>query len=141
MAVTPDNPLNMGPSMKLGEKSKANFTRPVSIERQFVSVWDPEGNEHKVMRQNANDLIHHAKWSAKPPIVKVISADETETNLAENTDPDQGVSPDVTELDEAMTALQALRDEAEALGIKVGARWGKKRLTTEITAIKATVVP
>lgn len=137
MAV--DDPLNMGPSAKLGEKPKANFTRPVSIERQTVSVWDPEGNEHKVMRQNANDLIRHAKWSAKPPLVKVISADETVDDQTENTDPDQGVSPDVTELDEAMTALQALRDEAEALGIKVDARWGKKRLTTEIEAVKPAV--
>lgn len=137
MAV--DNPLNMGPSAKLGDKPAPNFKRPVSIEKQLVSVWDPEGKEHKVMRQNANDLVRHAKWSRSPPFVPNAAEADDQADEAKNTDPDQGVSPDVTELDEAMTALQALRDEAEALGVKTDARWGKKRLTAEIEAAKAAV--
>ena len=44
---------------------------------------------------------------------------------------------DKTELDTAMDALNVLRADAEALGIKVDSRWGKRRLVEEITAAQA----
>lgn len=140
-AITPpkDNPTNMGPSAQLGAPQKPSFARPVSIEKQVVSVWDPEGNEHKVLRQNANDLVRHAKWTMRSPLVKVIEVAKEDAEAVEvkQADPDQGESPEATELDEAMAKLQALRDKAEGLGIKVDSRWGKKRLNEEIEAIEA----
>lgn len=136
MAVSEDNPLGMGPSAPIG-KPEPDFTRPKGRDKAIVTVWDPEGNPHQVTRGNLHDAISRPGWSPRPPASEVEDISDEDQEIAD-TDPDQGSNPDKTELDEAMTALQALRDEAEALGVKVDARWGKKRLSEEINSAKAT---
>lgn len=137
MAVSEDNPLGMGPSAKLGEKPTPNFKRPAGPEHTFVTVWDAEGNPHKVTRSNFNDAISRDGWTARPPKpVAAATEPDDQAPVSENTEPDQGVSPEQTELDTAMDALNALRAEAEVLGITVDQRWGKKRLSAEIEKAK-----
>lgn len=138
MAVTPDNPLGMGPSAKLGEKPAPDFRRPRKPEHTLVTVWDPEGNPHQVKRVNYNDAISREGWSARAPkAAKAPDDADDQAPEVENSEPDQGVSPEQTELDQALDAMNALRAEASELGVNVDQRWGKKRLATEIAKAKA----
>jgi hypothetical protein len=123
------------PSAKIGgTKEKPSFKRETSPEKKMVTVFDKEGNPHSVSRQNANDLVRHVGWSWRPKgEAEVLEADEV---VETSEDPDQGEAERQTEIDTAMEALQALRDEATALGVAVDNRWGKKKLTEAIKAAK-----
>lgn len=135
MAITPDNPLGMGPSAKLGEKPAPDFRRPKRADKEPVTVWDPEGNPHTVARGNYNDALSRPGWSNRPPKSAAAEVND-QAPEDEKAEPDQGVSPEQTAVDEAMDALNALRTEAEVLGVTVDARWGKKRLAAEIEKAK-----
>lgn len=136
MAVTPDNPLGMGPSAKLGEKPTPDFRRPKRPDKAIVIVWDAEGTPHNIARGNLHDALSRPGWSIRSPAAKQFAA-ENQASEDDNTEPDQGSSPEQTELDTAMDALNELRIEAEALGVTVDQRWGKKRLAAEIEKAKA----
>ena len=130
VVMSPKN--DIGPSAQIDGARPVDNKRPVSLERQIVTVWDPNGVEQKVMRQNANDLVRHAGWSRKRPITVVAAEAETVSEKSAIK-----AEVDKTELDTAMDALNVLRADAEALGIKVDSRWGKRRLVEEIAAAQA----
>lgn len=122
------NPLNMGPSPEIGGIPKSN-NRAVPVEKQMVTVYDPNGDAHEVLRQNANDLVRHAGWSRAPkaPVAQEVVEDgESGSSKAKQAEADN------TALENAMDALNNLRAEAAAVGVDVDSRWGKKRLVEEI---------
>lgn len=116
--------------------------RRVSLEREIVTVYDPEGNPHQCMRQVANDRVKILGWSwgsreegapesqADDPVERV---DEVAVEVEAEAEA-AAKEPNETEL--ALAYLESLREEAESLGVKVDARWGKRRLTAEITKAK-----
>lgn len=137
-----------GPSAPISGAAPISATkRKISIEQQIVVVWSPDGERCEVTRQNAADLVRHCGWSRRPKD-SVISAVEDDGDGVVSTGEDTGgknagadsdgddTTDELTNLDVAMGELNALRDEAAALGVAVDARWGKRRLKTEIDNAK-----
>lgn len=81
----------------------------------------------------AADLIGVDGWADSPATV---DADEEETDLVPVQAKDAEAESKPAQVSEA-DALEALRAEARALGIKVDKRWGDERLTAEIAKAKA----
>lgn len=117
--------------------------RKVSLEREMVTVYDPEGVPHECMRQVANDRVKILGWSwgsKEEGAPASLTDDPVETPEVE-AEPDvedkaEAAAKEPNETELALAYLESLRDEAESLGVKVDSRWGKKRLTAEIAKAK-----
>ena len=96
----------------------------LSDRRLLVIIVSPDGEVVTMVHFNARDLINHKGWKEvrKQKTADDVVADDDAADQA-----GQGV-----ESKEVHEELQGLRDMLTEAGVKVDARWGKKRLMEEI---------
>lgn len=89
-----------------------------------LTIVSPDGEVVTMVHFNARDLINHKGWKEvrKQKTADDVVADDDAADQA-----GQGV-----ESKEVHEELQGLRDMLTEAGVKVDARWGKKRLMEEI---------
>lgn len=127
-----------------GHPNRPASSRTVSIDKQIVSVYTPEGETVECERHVANDYVRTRGYLWEKPDEGRIAAAALAREAA---DAPPEIVPEVekrVEVDAraltlealALEGLEALRTEAEELGIVVDKRWGKKRLTDRIAQAK-----
>lgn len=105
-------------------------SRKKDVHEQEVTVWDPQGKAHRVLRHQANDLTRHCGWKSAPAKgMEVVDATVRPEKEADAADTPEGAEPaPAAEPDE----LDLLRAALNEKGVEVDNRWGKKRLKEEL---------
>lgn len=87
-------------------------------------VWSPDGKREVHLTFNARDLLNHCGYTDFDPAMRGKRSVDADPNSVDE-DVDTAIGLDSEE-------LAALRKSLTEAGVKVDARWGKKRLMEEI---------